>query len=582
MQAQVLIDSTSYTFYRVTATSAWWGFQGRTPLKDLLEDTPEHREFLETLKTQSLSCLQRFSKLLGISISEMLLVRDCPRESIWRLKHYSSYKSNRASESDVYGKYIKHLNSYHATLFPLLLRIDEAEADDTIAILVQYFKYRDPDCQVSILANDSDYEQLLEYSGVSIYNPKTKFKLVECASPAEALRHKVYHGDKSDNVPPIPHDAPYPTVLRNNLLVNFSYIPRYIQDRVIGQYHVLIKDLAHTPTHRPLPVQLGLCCINTKLHDRKIFCSRTIRLQTIVDKGLDELFSRAIQNCKDLITHIEWNATHGIRVMRISSDLFPHMNNPKAPPYTLDFAHDLLLEIGRLARLYRQRLTFHPGQYNVVGTPDEQIFQNTCAELDWHAQVLDTMGCDQDSVIVVHGGGVYGDKPGTIERWAKNFARLPERVQRRLVLENCEKSFSVTDCLQISRLVNIPVVFDTHHFECYIQLHPKERFLAPECYMQDVLATWTRRHIKPKFHVSEQCEDKQIGAHSDFISEIPQYLLDIPKLYGISIDIMIEAKQKEQAIEQLYLAHPELNPVQVRKIKARLRRLSEIPEIPDV
>ncbi len=103
------------------------------------------------------------------------------------------------------------------------------------------------------------------------------------------------------------------------------------------------------------------------------------------------------RTAKDLITYIKWNAEHGIRVMRISSDIFPHMNNPKAPPYTLDFAQDLLEEAGRLARLYRQRLTFHPGQFNVIGTPDEMIFQNTVGELDWHAQVLDMMGCDQDS-----------------------------------------------------------------------------------------------------------------------------------------------------------------------------------------
>ena len=44
---------------------------------------------------------------------------------------------------------------------------------------------------------------------------------------------------------------------------------------------------------------------------------------------------------------------------------------------------------------------------------------------------------------------------------------LPENVRKRLVLENCEKNFSIEDCLEVSDKVNIPVVFDTHHFECY-------------------------------------------------------------------------------------------------------------------
>ena len=34
------------------------------------------------------------------------------------------------------------------------------------------------------------------------------------------------------------------------------------------------------------------------------------------------------------------------------------------------------------------------------------------------------------------------------------------------------------------------------------------------------------------------------GHHSDFIEQIPQYLLDIPQKYNIDIDIMIEAKKK--------------------------------------
>ena len=52
-----------------------------------------------------------------------------------------------------------------------------------------------------------------------------------------------------------------------------------------------------------------------------------------------------------------------------------------------------------------------------------------------------------------------------------------------------------------------------------------------------------KRGIKPKFHVSEQgCG--RIGHHSDYIEEIPKYLLEIPEKYGVEIDIMIEAKKK--------------------------------------
>jgi UV DNA damage repair endonuclease len=40
---------------------------------------------------------------------------------------------------------------------------------------------------------------------------------------------------------------------------------------------------------------------------------------------------------------------------------------------------------------------------------------------------------------------------------------------------------------------------------------------------------------------------------------IPEFLLEIPKKYGVEIDIMIEAKAKEQAIFKLYSKYPFLN-----------------------
>ena len=168
------------------------------------------------------------------------------------------------------------------------------------------------------------------------------------------------------------------------------------------------------------------------------------------------------------------------------------------------------------------------------------------------------MGVDNNSVMVVHGGGVYGNKSETLDRWCKQFKLLPPNVQKRLVLENCEKCFSIEDCLYVSKKIDIPVVFDTHHYECYCILHPDEKFKAPEFYMQDILNSWRKRGIKPKFHVSEQGVGRT-GHHSDFIEVIPSYLLEIPEKYNINIDIMIEAKKKEQAIFKLYNKYPFLN-----------------------
>ena len=307
-------------------------------------------------------------------------------------------------------------------------------------------------------------------------------------------------------------------------------------------------------------IQLGLCCMNTILHNQKppIMSSRSVTLKTLETKGFEPLREKILQNLRDTLVLIEWNEKNGIKVFRLSSELFAHKSNAKAIDYNYDFALDLLKEIGKKAKLYNQRITFHPGQYNVIGAERDEVLQNTIRDLTYHAEVLDLMEMDQNSVIVIHGGGVYKNKSMTIDRWCKQFYCLPEKVQKRIVIENCEKNFSIDDCLEVSERINIPVVFDTYHFECYKLLHPMEKFEDPEIYMHAILETWWKRDIKPKFHVSEQGSGKT-GHHSDLIDTIPQYLLEIPDKFDCSIDIMIEAKLKEQAIFQLYEKYPILN-----------------------
>jgi UV DNA damage endonuclease len=281
-------------------------------------------------------------------------------------------------------------------------------------------------------------------------------------------------------------------------------------------------------------------------------------IRTIEQQGIEELKIKIIQNLEDTLVLMDWNEQNGIKVFRLSSEMFPHKSNPKVQDYSFDFAIPLLRKIGEKARKYNQRLTFHPGQYNVVGSPNPNVFKQTISDLSYHAEVLDLMNLGPDSVMVVHGGGVYGNKNETILRWCEQYKQLPENVKRRLVLENCEKCFSIEDCLKISNVVNIPVVFDTHHFECYKLLHPEEEFLPASEYINLILETWKKRGIKPKFHISEQGSGK-IGHHSDYVETIPEYLLKIPEKYNVEIDIMIEAKMKEQAIIKLYEKYPFLN-----------------------
>jgi len=312
------------------------------------------------------------------------------------------------------------------------------------------------------------------------------------------------------------------------------------------------------------PVQLGLCCMNTTLKKMKppVYAARRIIVRIVNERGIEELKKRILSNLEDLLKMIEWNEKNGIRVFRLSSELFQHKNNPKVPDYDYDFALEHLTKIGILANKYGHRLTFHPGQYNVLSSPNKRAYEQTLKDLEYHATVFELMNMGKDSVMVIHGGGVYGEKEKTLERWCENYRKLSDKIKKRLVLENCEKSYSIVDCLRIHDMTGVPIVFDTHHFECYKLLHPDEKFMEAKEYIPFILDTWKEKDIKPKFHVSEQGTGK-IGHHSDYIDILPEYLLEIPKKYGIHIDIMIEAKMKELSIQKLYEKYPECNCIKI-------------------
>lgn len=319
------------------------------------------------------------------------------------------------------------------------------------------------------------------------------------------------------------------------------------------------------PNNPEMKLQLGLCCLNKTLRAQRpsVFASRTMRLKTLQEKGAKLAIERVQQNLADLETMIHWNAEHKIHVYRLSSEMFPHMSNPLIEFY--GFKHFLsgLQKIGNLANSYGQRLTFHPGQFNVLGSNNPETVQKTVHELNQHAEILDLMNQGPNGIMVIHGGGVYGDKSAAIDRWVENFGLLSDSAAHRLVLENCEKSYSVRDCLTVSDLVwerygfSLPVVVDSHHYNCYTQLHPDETQERMVDLLPEVWRTWQLREIRPKFHVSEQGSGR-VGHHSDYVEEIPDYMLTFPQRFGSGLDIMVEAKHKELAIAHLHQRYPQL------------------------
>lgn len=296
-------------------------------------------------------------------------------------------------------------------------------------------------------------------------------------------------------------------------------------------------------------LSFGLCCINNELRKQKIFCSRTmIRKNYTVEKA--KLLAK--QNLSDMKKVLRWNVKHNIYHYRMSSDMFPHINDPEVESYTIDEFNEQLADLGDYCRRKGITVSMHPAQFNQIGAKSDAVLKSTIKDLQHHANIMDAMNVD--GILCIHGGGTYGDKEGTIERWISQFHSLPIEIKRRIALENCELQYNIEDCLYIANKCGIPVIFDIHHFNCYNQKYGLD--WDANRYIPYILDTWGER--TPVFHISDQKIGAKLGAHHDYVESIPDCFFDIVRKYGKSAIIEIEAKAKEDAILQLYDTHSDL------------------------
>ena len=298
-------------------------------------------------------------------------------------------------------------------------------------------------------------------------------------------------------------------------------------------------------------MNLGYACINMELSNRKdkITTNRSMIKKTFDDKGVEYASELITQNVIDLNKIIDWNEANGIKFFRMSSEIFPwaseYYQDWNSVP-DIDFIKLWLENAGLKAKEYGHRITSHPGPFNVLVSPNEDVVQNTITDLTIHADIMDFMGLSRTpyNKLNIHCNGVYGDKESAMDRFCKNFERLPESVQSRLTVENDDKAsmYSVKDLYEgIHKRIGIPITFDYHHYKFNTGGQTEQEAL------ELAISTWG--DIKPVVHYSESRSEEQLDesikpqAHSDLIKELPN-------TYGNDVDIMVEAKHKELAIKE--------------------------------
>jgi UV DNA damage endonuclease len=291
-------------------------------------------------------------------------------------------------------------------------------------------------------------------------------------------------------------------------------------------------------------MNIGYACINLSL-GKKITTNRTMVKRTFIAKGIDYVSDLVLQNVADLERIIDWNEEMGIKMYRMSSEMFPWATEYEFTDLKdWNEIHTILQRCGAKATKYKQRLSFHPGPFNVLVSPKENVVLNTIKDLEVHGRIMDAMNLSKTpyNKINIHCNGVYGDKIAAMDRFCTNFDKLSNSVKSRLSIENDDKAsmYSVKDLMYIHNKINIPIVFDYHHHQfCTGDLI--------EQHALDLAITTWPKGITPTVHYSESkaLHENNIKlkpqAHSDYIQKLPE-------TYNNDVDIMVEAKQKDLAI----------------------------------
>jgi UV DNA damage endonuclease len=295
-------------------------------------------------------------------------------------------------------------------------------------------------------------------------------------------------------------------------------------------------------------MNLGYACINMTLGSQtpRITTNRSMIKKTFKTRGISYASELGLQNASDLLQIIKWNVNTGIKLFRISSDVFPWGSE-----YNLEDLPDFnniantLNDCGIYAKENGLRITSHPGPFNVLVSPKPKVVQNTILDLELHGKVFDLLGLELSpyNKINIHCNGAYGDKMAAMDRFCANFANLSDSVKKRLTVENDDKAsmYSVKDLMYIHNKIGIPIVFDYHHHQfCTGGLTEQQA-------LRLAVSTWNKSGVKPVVHYSESKAIHENNtkikpqAHSDYITNLPD-------TYNIDVDIMVEAKAKELSI----------------------------------
>ena len=287
------------------------------------------------------------------------------------------------------------------------------------------------------------------------------------------------------------------------------------------------------------------------------------------DKAVEKLWDLTkgnIEAARLLVERVGTLDAH-LRMVRLSSDILPVYTEPTwswfwREPDVVAYAERHFAEIGRIARERSVRLSFHPGQFTVLASDNDDIVNRSIEEFEYHVDMARWMGYGkefQDFKINVHIAGRRG--PEGIRNALK---RLSPEARNTITIENEEMAWGLDSTLELAG--DLALVLDIHHH----WIKTGEYIEADDDRIKMVIDSW--RGQRPVIHYSVSREDILTGhpghqrpdfrtllesghkkaklrAHSDFYwnTAVNQWALT----HNEWADIMCESKGKNLASFEL-------------------------------
>lgn len=282
--------------------------------------------------------------------------------------------------------------------------------------------------------------------------------------------------------------------------------------------------------------------------------ARYSKMKTDKEK-INKLKEVTKSNLDDLEKILRYNIENEIHFYRITSNLIPLLTHPEVDfDYKRFFRKDFEY-IGNLIKGNNIRVDTHPDQFNVINSTKKDVVESTLRNLKAQAELLYDLNYPYGKM-VLHVGSSQGGKEESIDRFINNLKLFPQNITDNLIIENDDKTFTAKDVLDLCKRINKPMVLDVHHHICNNEGEEIGELLP------EVFKTWENEILPPKIHFSSPREFENDRKHADYInsSDFIKFLEKAKEVCDIDFDIMIEAKQKDLALEKLMKELKELKP----------------------